>query len=510
MPPPHSKVAVAVFLLTFSFSTMYSQNGSKWATGGNSVGSGDFIGTTNNFPVTFKVNNATKMLLNTNGSFQLNNFGGTGMGIVQYDNNGVFTQLPYSNSSYVLFGNGTFGPISFPNSGWTASGSNLFYNGSGNIGIGTNNPLFKVDVLGNLRVTGTVFTTGVVITDAVSADTATLGNTNVTGTITVGGDLGLGTLTPSAKLDVIGTMNVTGNSSFFDKIQTRRITPLPGDSEIHFGDSTVIIGTSAFSGNYIHWNSTGSGPNRGLAIGNLSSRAFGLNAIVLGTSSNASGTGSVTIGTTSQSGGVNSISIGNHVSAGGPNSMTIGSGTANVLLHNTIPNSLMLGFNSNVPTLFVSSSNGIGSTGQVGIGTSSPQGKLDIRTINDPEKALLIGVPGTDNFVVYGDGYVVARDVKVTLNALTHPDYIFDPGYKLISIDSLSKFITVSHHLPGFPSAKEVAENNGISFANTQAIIFEKIEEHSLYFIQQEKKIAALEKELADLKSLISKIQLQH
>src|SRR5713101_6842759 len=112
------------------------------------------------------------MTLNTDGTLQLNNFIGSGLGLVKYDNNGALVQLPFASPSDVLYGNGTFGPINFSGSGWTVNGNDLYYNGSGNIGIGNNYPAYKLDVTGNIRVTGTVFTSGVLISNQVQAGTA--------------------------------------------------------------------------------------------------------------------------------------------------------------------------------------------------------------------------------------------------------------------------------------------------------------------------------------------------
>jgi len=70
------------------------------------------------------------------------------------------------------------------------------------------------------------------------------------------------------------------------------------------------------------------------------------------------------------------------VGCGATNSIVMGSGVsaANPLRNNNIFNSLMVGFNSNIPTFFVGASSGLGTTGNVGIGNAAttPTQKLDV------------------------------------------------------------------------------------------------------------------------------------
>jgi trimeric autotransporter adhesin len=85
-----------------------------------------------------------------------------------------------------------------------------------------------------------------------------------------------------------------------------------------------------------------------------------------------------------QASGTNAIAIGTNVRSEGAQSIVIGSGNSNAdLLRNNINQSLMVGFNSNVPTLFVGPGSGASTYGNVGIGTINPQALLDVNgTIN--------------------------------------------------------------------------------------------------------------------------------
>src|SRR6185436_20554507 len=74
------------------------------------------------------------------------------------------------------------------------------------------------------------------------------------------------------------------------------------------------------------------------------------------------------------------------------NAITIGAGersSLNNFLVNNTDNSLFIGFNSNIPTLVVTPSAGINTTGNVGIGTSNPTSKLDVS--GDIQSSSLVG-----------------------------------------------------------------------------------------------------------------------
>lgn len=111
--------------------------------------------------------------------------------------------------------------------------------------------------------------------------------------------------------------------------------------------------------------------------------------------------------------------------------------------------------------------------GNIGIGTNTPQGKL----------------------AVSGDVY--ARKVKVT--ATGWPDYVFASDYHLPTLAEVEAFIKQNKHLPEVPSAKEVTAN-GIDLGDNQAILLKKIEELTLYAIEQQKQIEQMKKEIEGLK----------
>lgn len=74
-------------------------------------------------------------------------------------------------------------------------------------------------------------------------------------------------------------------------------------------------------------------------------------------------------------------------------------------------------------------------------------------------------------------------------------DFVFEKDYRLKSLRELERFITENKHLPEVPSAQEVADN-GYSQHEINKILLQKVEELTLYVIQQNKKIEKLEAQL--------------
>lgn len=125
-----------------------------------------------------------------------------------------------------------------------------------------------------------------------------------------------------------------------------------------------------------------------------------------------------------------------------------------------------------------------------------------VKAASSLTKSLAVKGPGgTDNFLVYADGKVFARDVEVTLGAYNHPDYVFESGYPLLSLEELKTYLEQNKHLPGIPSAAEVASKGSMSVGTMQQQLLEKVEELSLYVIQLNDELQATQKQLAKLKA---------
>lgn len=110
--------------------------------------------------------------------------------------------------------------------------------------------------------------------------------------------------------------------------------------------------------------------------------------------------------------------------------------------------------------------------GNVGIGTNDPKKLLDVK------------------------GTIHAQNIEVDLNGWS--DFVFDKDYDLPTLQEVESHINKYNRLPDIPSEKQVKEE-GINIGEMQAKLLQKIEELTLYTIQQEKRIDEQEKRIKEL-----------
>ncbi len=121
--------------------------------------------------------------------------------------------------------------------------------------------------------------------------------------------------------------------------------------------------------------------------------------------------------------------------------------------------------------------------GKIGIGTTNPDELLTVK------------------------GKIHTQEVLVDLDGAVAPDYVFEtyykgfsemmPGYSLISLEELEAFLKENYHLPNVPSA-ETMRTEGISLKEMNLILLQKIEELTLYTLQQQKEIDALKEKISE------------
>ncbi len=117
-------------------------------------------------------------------------------------------------------------------------------------------------------------------------------------------------------------------------------------------------------------------------------------------------------------------------------------------------------------------------------------GKIGVGVGNFPTNALYA------NYKLFVTGGILADEVRVAMSTSgTWADYVFAKEYQLPTISEVEAFIEKNQHLPNVPSAAQVKEE-GINVADMARIQQEKIEELMLYIIQQNKRIEALEAKL--------------
>ncbi|NNC96144.1 MAG: hypothetical protein HKN92_11325 [Chitinophagales bacterium] len=133
--------------------------------------------------------------------------------------------------------------------------------------------------------------------------------------------------------------------------------------------------------------------------------------------------------------------------------------------------------------------------------TSSYAGYFVGKTyISSSSGGLVVGttIPAA-GYIVSVNGKVICEELKVQ-NSVDWPDYVFDEKYELMPLDELEKNIEENNHLPGIPKA-EIVDAEGFHVGEMTTKMMEKIEELTLYTIQQQKEIDALKEQLENTTS---------
>jgi hypothetical protein len=112
------------------------------------------------------------------------------------------------------------------------------------------------------------------------------------------------------------------------------------------------------------------------------------------------------------------------------------------------------------------------SLGNVGIGTANPSQPLTVK------------------------GKILATEVEVVSSIAS--DFVFETEYKLMPLTELELFLKQNKHLPGIPSASEF-KSQGQNLGQMDDLLLRKIEELTLYIINQNGLIEKQNKEINDL-----------
>ncbi len=180
-----------------------------------------------------------------------------------------------------------------------------------------------------------------------------------------------------------------------------------GESSAAFGIENRVTGKGSF---VMGWQSE-SLRNYSTVIGSYS-KATGLHSIVIGYNSESSGDPGYIFGSNCKIGNSSGFLFGNRLKTENKKTFIIGDGR-DTLLTNNVKYSLVVGFDSNLPTLFVGPSDGAGTTGRIGIGNITlPDAKLHIKA-DDNEDASILLQPTGDYFgkLMLGDAnhYIKAK-----------------------------------------------------------------------------------------------------
>lgn len=102
-------------------------------------------------------------------------------------------------------------------------------------------------------------------------------------------------------------------------------------------------------------------------------------------------------------------------------------------------------------------------------------------------------------YLLYVKDGILTEKVKIAIFGTANwADYVFADDYKLMPLEEVESFIKANDHLPNVPSAQSLVDNGGIEVEKMLAKQMEKIEELTLYVIEQNKRIAELESQILD------------
>jgi hypothetical protein len=428
---------------------------------------------------------------------------------------------------------------------WNSSGSNIYFN-SGNVGIGTTSPSYKLDISGPTRAYGELRVNGVGDGNGLYADdgwgsiifsiTRRPGNearfqsygyhTFYSGgnggtermRIAADGNVGIGTASP------LSQFHLASNSDHAFKI-TRQS-----------GSYGFQILRNATQGR-IYFQNTDDNNNFGTRI-QIEEGGTGWQNLILNPTA-----GNVGIGTTSPVGKLDINYAGGQLRLSG-GTVAGGVWTNNTdLLYLADWNTGLKGLNVNMTNGTVSIGTNSGTVNGYGAALSflgadsngdhlhisrynngSNQSELRVNIGDDYGQAQDMFVVGTHywqngnwypHMAVQASGRVgigtTSPDEKLTVKGKIHaeevrvdlnvpgPDYVFENDYDLLSLSEIESYIRANKHLPEVPSAKEM-EENGLNLKEMNLLLLKKVEELTLHLIKIEKKSVQQQMEIEQLK----------
>ena len=159
-------------------------------------------------------------------------------------------------------------------------------------------------------------------------------------------------------------------------------------------------------------------------------------------------------------------------------------------------NTIILGNNSIVGVAF---GNGL-STANAMLEVQNNTSNNTIINLENSRGAKLLSLDSSGNCFINGN----TKTRKLIVTQTGWSDYVFDDNYSLMPLSKVDEFIRVNRHLPDIPTTKEINES-GVDVGNVQSLLLKKVEELTLYVIEQNKRIEQLSKDNNILKAEIKK-----
>jgi len=288
-----------------------------------------------------------------------------------------------------------------------------------------------------------------------------------------------------------GSLNIAIGYALFDNITGSQNTAI-GYNALYSnttGRDNIAIGIQALVSNN---SSTTTNGCQNTAVGNyaLTSNTTGTNNTALGYGANVNSNNLN-----------NATAIGAGAYVGASNSLVLGS--INGINGATASTNVGIGTTSPTAKLYIKSDGATSATVALSIANSSSTNLLYVR--NDGS----VGI-GTTNFDKVVGSTTIQNYYKLAVLGKVHAqevvvntgwsDFVFNEDYKLKSLSEVEQYIKENKKLPDVPSADEVAKN-GVPLGQTQSLLLQKIEELTIYIIEQNKKIEEQNKRIEALET---------
>lgn len=111
------------------------------------------------------------------------------------------------------------------------------------------------------------------------------------------------------------------------------------------------------------------------------------------------------------------------------------------------------------------------------------------------------------DYLLWVEKGIVASDLVIS-PVTGWGDFVFEKSYHLRPLNEVEAFILENKHLPEMPSAEQITEE-GLSAKEMLKLQMVKIEELTLYTIEQQKEIDALRSSLLEIKQELQKLSKQ-